>query len=218
LVLPLFNLLGLNASIKVLRRGYYPRGGGIVEVVIRPFKTLYRLLALERDESSPIGIISVVSKLPRSVAERQADSALRILKEKGLKPEVYVKEEDAISPGTSILVYTVSDKNVFSIGGDCIGEKGVPAEVIGKRAAHNFLIDYLSPAVIDRHLVDMVIPLISLVEGRSVIVTSELTGHITTNLYISKLFTGCDYSIKNIEKGVMIEIEGGGLVKHIINR
>lgn len=218
LILPLFNLLGLNASVKMLRRGYYPRGGGIVEAIIRPVKNLHGLSALERDESSPIGIISVVSKLPRSVAERQADSALQTLKDKGLKSEVYVKEEDAISPGTSILVYTVSSRNVFSIGGDCVGEKGVPAEVIGKRAVHNFLADYLSPAVIDRHLADMVMPLISLVEGRSVMITGELTGHITTNLYISKLFTGCDYSVKTIGKGVMIEMEGSGLVKHLINR
>jgi RNA 3'-phosphate cyclase len=218
LVIPLFNLLGLDASAKVLRRGYYPRGGGIVDVTIRPFKAVNKLLALKRDEGSPVGIMSVVSRLPRSVAERQADSALRMLREKGLKPEVQVREEDAISPGTSILVYTYSNKNVFYIGGDCIGEKGVPAEIIGKRAAHNFLADYLSSAAIDRHLADMVIPLISLAEGRSVMVTSELTGHITTNLHISKLFTGCSYSIKNVEKRVIIEIEGSGLVKHLINR
>ncbi len=211
LVIPLFRKIGLDVDVYIMRRGYYPKGGGIVQVKVGKSKTLKPLMALEKDEESPVKIKSIASRLPLSVAQRQANSAKLTLGRKGLNVEdMEIRVEDAISPGTSILVYSASKKKNFLIGGDSIGEKGLPAEEVGRRAAENFLTEYYSEAVLDRHLADMVVPIISLIPEESIIVTSDLTGHLNTNLYIAHLFTKCKYEVIKRDRGVIVKVRGRG--------
>lgn len=207
IVLQFFNLIGLSVSLKVLRRGYYPRGGGIVDVVIGKDKGLKAFDAVNAEKDAKAGIVSVCSRLPKSVAERQARSAAIVLRNAGINTEsVEVSVEDSISPGTSILVYSTKPEIYYFIGGDSVGERGVPAEEIGKRAAIAYLEEV--GAAVDRHLADMVVPLAAIAPGRSRMLTSELTGHLLTNLHIAKMFTGCKFSVERMEKGVLVEIEG----------
>src|SRR5215218_4586786 len=67
--------IGPKFSVDVLKRGYYPKGGGIVQCTIKPCKTpgTIELLATEYLEPK---IISVCSQLPIHVAKRQISSAL----------------------------------------------------------------------------------------------------------------------------------------------
>lgn len=209
IVLQFFNLIGLSVSLKVLRRGYYPHGGGIVDVTIGKDKGLKTFEAVNVEKSAKAEIVSICSKLPKSVAERQAKSAMAMLRDAGIdvkNVEIYV--ESSVSPGTSILVYSMKPEIFYFIGGDSVGEKGVPAEEIGRRAAAAYLEEV--NVVVDRHLADMVVPLAAVAPGRSRMLTSELTGHLSTNLHIAKMFTGCEYSVEKVEGGVVVEIEGKG--------
>lgn len=207
IVLQFFNLIGLSVSLRVLRRGYYPRGGGIVDVAIGKDKGLKAFEAVNVEKGAKAYVVSICSKLPKSVAERQARSAMKMLRDAGIDiGNVEIYAENSISPGTSVLVYSTKPETFYFIGGDSIGEKGVPAEEIGRRAAAAYL-EEVNVAV-DRHLADMVIPLAAIAPGRSRLLTSELTGHLSTNLHIAKKFTGSEYSVERVGYGVIIEIEG----------
>ncbi len=208
-VLPFFNLVGLSVSMKVIRRGYYPRGGGIVDVVIKKTKGPRAFEAIRPLEKPRARIVSIASRLPRSVAERQAKSALTVLQDVGIQIDGQeIRTEEAISPGTSILIYSTYPDIHYFVGGDAVGEKGIPAEEIGKRATRNFIDEVSKGAVIDRHLADMVVPLAAIAHGKSRMLTSELTGHLSTNLYIARMFTGCSYSVRKDKERVLIEVEG----------
>lgn len=206
-VLQFFNSVGLHVSLKVLRRGYYPRGGGVVDVSIGKDRGLKTFDAVNVVKNAKAEIVSICSKLPKSVAERQADSAVTVLRSANVEiGDVETLVEDSLSPGTSILVYSTKPELYYFIGGDSVGERGVPAEEIGKRAASNYLREI--GAAVDRHLADMIVPLAAIAPGKSRILTSELTGHLWTNLHVAKIFTGCKVITERTDGHVLVEIEG----------
>jgi RNA 3'-phosphate cyclase len=202
-VLPAYRLLGIDAELEVKRRGYYPLGGGIVKVRIKPVKELKPLNIISSENPLP-SIISVCSKLPKSVAERQLKAAKDYLSNQGINLKNFeINVEDSISPGSSILIYSVDEQGPF-IGGDAIGEKGKLAEEVGKEAAKLFSEEYLSNAPIDRHIGDMLVTFLPFAKSESKFKVSKVTQHLSTNLYIASIFTKCKYKIDIMQDGTAI--------------
>jgi len=202
-VLPAYRLLGIDAELQVKRRGYYPLGGGIVRVRIKPTKELKSLNLISSENPLP-SIISLCSKLPRSVAERQLKAAKDYLLNQGIDlKNSEIRVEDSISPGSSILIYSVGEQGPF-IGGDAIGEKGKPSEEVGREAARLFSEEYLSNAPIDRHIGDMLVTFLPFAKSESKFKVSKVTQHLSTNLYIASIFTKCKYNIDEMQDGKAI--------------
>src|SRR3989449_5293090 len=77
--LPLLRRLGAHADVEVLRRGYYPRGGGIVEAVIEPTRSWSPLRESERGKGERVPGIGHGSNLPEDVPKRMTHAPLRRL-------------------------------------------------------------------------------------------------------------------------------------------
>jgi RNA 3'-terminal phosphate cyclase (ATP) len=187
--------IGPKFSVDVLKRGYYPKGGGVVQCTIKPCKTpgTIELLATEYLEPK---IISVCSQLPIHVAKRQISSALIALEKKDIRCSNYTASiETSISPGSSILVYSASDFGLY-VGGDSIGELGKRAEAVGTEAAMRFLDSTLAQATVDPFLADMLVLPLALSKGRSRYRVARVTQHLLTNLHVVSQIVGCKYSIE----------------------
>ncbi len=199
--------MGIRFSVNVLKRGYYPKGGGIVQSTIQPCKnpSIIKLVAQRNIEPK---IISVCSKLPVHVAKRQISSALISLEKNYVRCSNYTASiENSTSPGSSILVYASSDFGLY-IGGDSIGELGKRAEKVGTEAAERFLESALSQAPIDPFLADMLVLPLALTKGRSEYRTARVTQHLLTNLSVASQIIGCKYNIEQQGKGYLVIIEG----------
>jgi RNA 3'-terminal phosphate cyclase (ATP) len=203
-----YSSVGIKFTLDVLKRGYYPIGGGLVHVEISPCKSLSTLDLLNARSLEP-KISSVCCRLPKHVAERQISSALLKLEKNGVNCNNYSSSfETSQSPGCSILVYSQSDFGPY-IGGDSIGQLGKPAENIGERAADRFLESYLTNVPIDSFLADMLVIPLSLAKGKSRYRVAKVTEHLKTNLHIVSQILGCRYQIESSEeKGYIINIEG----------
>jgi len=206
-VRPAYKILGINFDVNVLKRGYYPAGGGIVKASIEPCSKLNALDMVSAPTVEP-KMISVCSSLPKHVAERQIASALSRLQKENVKCNSYSASlEQSHSPGSSILIYSTSDYGPF-IGGDSIGERGKRAEEVGAEAADKFLDAYLSNAPIDPHLADMLVLPLSLAEGRSKFVVNKASQHLSTNLYIASKIVNCSYAISRYDSNYIVTVEG----------
>ena len=203
-----YQRLGINVEVEVVRRGYYPKGGGIVKALVRPRRETPPFQAVGRAPVPTVSILSVCGKLPRSVAERQATECEGYLSSRQLQlASVEARVEDAISPGTSIVAFAGGETSL--IGGDSIGERGKPAEVVGREAAERFFEEHRSGAPIDSHLADMIVPILACTPGESRFHTSKITGHLRTNLHVASLFTSCQYETRDSpEGGIEIAIHG----------
>jgi RNA 3'-terminal phosphate cyclase (ATP) len=200
---------GIKFSIDVLKRGYYPKGGGMVRAVVEPCRSPSAVEFLNGRHVSP-KIASVCSQLPKHVAERQISSALLALEKAGVHSHSYSASfETALSPGTSILVYSVSDLGGPYIGGDSIGEIGKRAEQVGQEAAERYLQSALAGAAVDPFLADMMVLPLSLSRGVSRYRVAKVTEHLRTNLQVAGQMTGCRHEIHPLsENDHVVTIEG----------
>lgn len=195
--LPLLRSIGYNVKLKLLQRGHYPRGGGVLEAVIHPVQKLkpFNLLNLKVDK---IKGISHAVKLPEHVALRQAQAAESILENEGYPVEIEVQHSNnASGPGSGIVLWTegdnsdvkMEDSHASRLGSTSIGKPGKRAELVGKQAADELLYFISQNAALDPYMGDQIIPYMAMA-GNSQVKTAELTQHTLTNIYVAEKITG----------------------------
>ena len=220
LILPVFRRF---SGVEVLRmqRGFYPRGLGALELKIRPellptrLKNAAALLAavrrrfpeldfsVRRDLGGIKGVSAAASVLEKArVAERQADAAREAL---GSALPVEIRSEycRSASPGTVVTLWAVDREGRALAGGDALGERGKPAEAVGREAARKLRHTLSTQAAVDVHLADNLIPLLALVGG--LIRTAAITPHMRANMYVCERFL--DVRFKVDETAALIGVE-----------
>jgi RNA 3'-terminal phosphate cyclase (ATP) len=206
-VRPAFKMVGIDFSIDIQKRGYYPVGGGIVRTTVEPCEKPDTLDLIKAPRIEPV-IVSVCGSLPSHVAQRQVAAALAKLQKDDVECKSYsASVEQSSSPGSSILVYCASGFGPL-IGADAIGARGKRAEEVGAEATEKFLVSYKSNAAVDEHLADMLVVPLCLVPGRSQFLVNRETQHLTTNLYVTSKVVGCKYDIKRADSNYLVTIEG----------
>jgi RNA 3'-terminal phosphate cyclase (ATP) len=132
-------LLGVDVHLRLIRPGFYPRGGGRVDVTVQPCNRLKGLRLLERGTPKSVSGISAVAGLPEEIAMRQARRAVNRLKDTGLS--VNIREEIwAGGPGT-VLTLTLDTLPVPTLFFG-LGARGKRAERVADEAVDQ-LLDYL---------------------------------------------------------------------------
>lgn len=207
--IPIAKRLGLDMEIELIRRGHYPRGGGIIKVYVRPSKKLGAVELIERGSIKRVGGRSHCVKLPRHVAERQAKAARDSLSHLSIPIDIELEfyepgRDPHLGPGSGIVLYAEADKSI--LGADALGEKGKPAEAVGREAAAKLLEEIESGAALDSHMGDMIVSLACLANGVTRYTTSKLTLHTETVLKIAKDIAGCDYRVLDYGKAKLIEL------------
>lgn len=200
--------LGASVTIEVVKRGHYPRGGGKVLVHAAPVDSLKPVEAPQFGKLEKIAGVSHAVNLPSHVAERQAKAARETLQSAGLDAEIKTEvRNDGLGPGSGIVLWATSDwKNV--VGGDSLGERGKPAEAVGREAAEKLISVLKSGASVDPHMADMAVLYMALAEGRSVISTSEWTSHLETNIYVVEKFLPVKFRTAKEGPRHLIEVSG----------
>ncbi|MGC8635421.1 MAG: RNA 3'-terminal phosphate cyclase [Thermoprotei archaeon] len=176
---------GLVASLDIVRRGYYPRGGGRLRFWARGWSPP-PINVRRAQEIREARVIAVACSLPRRVAEREVNSAAQVIaSELGINPEISISLcSDSV--GTTVLA--LADTGTSFLGSDSLGERGKPAEIVGKEAAMSLIAEVKSGASVDVHMGDMLLPFIALSGGSFTV--REQTPHMISNAYVIRQFTG----------------------------
>lgn len=207
---------------RLLKRGYYPKGNGRVEIGINPkfklnefenFGQFHNHLKQnvhpydlgEQHHLIQIKGISHASKnlQKASVAERQSDSAAEILRQEYNVPiQITSHYQDTASTGSGITLWAIFSKNRDDIdennpvrlGSDSLGEQGKSSEIVGEEAAKRLVEQIESKSPVDKYLADQILPFMALA-GNSEVKVSEITKHCRTNIYTIHQFMGDIFSI-----------------------
>ncbi|MEM0440672.1 MAG: RNA 3'-terminal phosphate cyclase [Candidatus Caldarchaeum sp.] len=214
--------LNVNSELKLARRGFYPRGGGIVEGWVEPVKKINSFTFTGPPHLSKVFVFAYTSRLPGHVSQRMAESSKKTLIENGVeKVETKVEAVDekdprcAIDPGAGIFIR--GECQPLPLGVDRLGEKGVPSETVGKKAALMFLNELKQQAPVDLHLGDMLVIYAALAEGTSTYEVTSLTNHTVTSIEICKQLLEIKAEVNGrIGEKAVIKVEGGGIVNHNI--
>ena len=195
-ILPILYRSGLRASVRILRRGYYPKGGGEASVEISPIRHPKPLALTKQGKIKRITGASIASRdlMPKEVAQRQAEAAKKLLNQ-DFDCSIIINAEyvDTYSIGSEIDLYAFTDSNCI-LGADARGELKVSAEVIGQEACAKLKKEIFSAAAVDMHLADNLIPWLGLLGGQ--IKVSEISKHTQTNIWVVEQFFGKIFSIE----------------------
>lgn len=207
---PILEKIGIKMHFFIESYGFYPKGGGKITVEVFPVSKIKPLNVTERGKRVKIKGYSGVANLPLSIAERQKNGAINRLLQADMDAEIETISVESPGEGTFLFLKTEFEEAIA--GFTALGQRGKRAEDVGDEAARELLNYYFTGAAFDSHLPDQIVLYLALCDGESFFSTSTITSHLTTNLFIIKLFHAFDYLIKGNfgEKGE-VRINGRGI-------
>ncbi len=176
--LPALSCFGVKASLELRQRGYYPKGQGSVTLRVDPCSLVP--VAFAASKSRKVTGISHCSNLPAHVAARQAQSASDALQDAGY--DAKIKQETLALPSTGSGITLWSGLK----GASALGQRGLPAEEVGRNAVGEMVSEMESRASVDVHLADQLIPYIAMAGGS--LTVREISMHARTNIWTAGHF------------------------------
>lgn len=210
-------------DVNIIKRGYYPKGKGVVEIVIKPkfhIETTFdefiednkedfkKIVLLKQGYLIQIKAISHSSLdlEKKEITQRQARAAK--LQFKKLRTHVHINEEyqSTLSTGTGITchaIFSLDEDDIDSInpiilGGSSYGELRKSAERVGTEAANELIKSIKSKAPVDKYLADNLIPFLAIFGGR--IKVEKITNHTRANIWVCEQFLGKIFEINEKER------------------
>ncbi len=206
-LLPILEQMGIHAGLEIVRPGYVPRGGGIIEIEVEPVRKLKPLILTGQGEIGSIIGIALSSHLKeKKVSHRMAKECQMALSSHGYKAEIQeIYDERSFQEGAALAIYAETSSG-SRIGSDRAGRPGRRSESIGRFVAQNLMEDINTGAAVDRYTADQLIIYAGLAEGTTQYSIPRITEHIETNLWLIEEFLGAKTKLSSN----LIEIEGIG--------
>ena len=182
--LPIVNSMGPQVTAKLGRHGFYPAGGGRIEVEIEPSPSLARLDLLERGELLSVEARAVVAALPGEIAVRELEAVEKIL---GWPEERRRIEQlpERTGPGNILMLEAVFEHITEIMSG--FGKLGVPAQTVGEQASKRMAGYLASDAIAGPYLADQLLLPMALAGGGS-FTTVKPSSHARTGAEVITKF------------------------------
>ncbi len=195
--LPQFRKMGGRASAELDAYGFYPAGGGAINLKVKPAIEMHALSLMDRGERIDERVVAIVSNLKRDIANREIKTILKALNLRPEKGEIIHAESPG--PGNVVTLYLEHEyvTEVF-IG---LGEHGVRAEAVAKNVAAYAKKYVLAKdgtgsiqTAVGEHLADQLLLPMALFDG-GVFTTTDITQHTRTNIDIIRAFLDVDVKL-----------------------
>jgi RNA 3'-terminal phosphate cyclase (ATP) len=197
-LLKLLEKINYKANIEVIRRGFYPKGGGIVNFkLFSSYLRPYSFVEKGKIQSINGKIVASKSLEKRKVVERIEKVALELLKEKfkGIPLKIDKEYVDSFSDGAVFCLWLNRENSV--VGASSLGEIKKSSEDLAKEAVENLQKE--ARGVVDSHAADQLLPFLSYIvfkEKKGLkIKTSVITDHTQTNAFVIEKFLPVKFEI-----------------------
>lgn len=178
-----------HLRLEVVRRGFYPKGGGRLEVEACGWAEAGPIRRLERRGPVEIRVLSFAARQleERRVSERQAEAARQRLDRYRVPVRTEAVYGDTLSPG-SVITCVAEFEGGVRLGGSALGRQGKRAEDVGREAADWLAAEIESGAAVDEHAADQLIVWLALAGGE--IRASRISEHTRTSIWVTEQFLG----------------------------
>ena len=192
-----YSRMGINFSFELIKRGYYPKGGGEIKLQVNPSNV--KSILFSKRKTNKVKLICSFSKFTNNEIENKVYKIVKQLTDANFIVDVEIKSEEALDSGASLLIYSIDDDSIIGI--DALYNKKTSKFDLDM---DNFIKNY----AIDDNLADMLIVPASLASGKTILPVKEITKHLETNLFVTSKITGCKYGIGKTSNGFEVIIEG----------
>jgi len=180
---------GLRGSARLERAGFYPPGGGRVEARVEgPGPPPEPSMALE-DRGALVELrgVSAAVRVAEDVAPLQRDAVTeRLWEERRLEVAWHDPSLRASSPGSFVFLEAIFENGRAAF--QELGERGVPAKLVGDRAARRLLAFLETDAAVDEHLADQLAVPLAVAGCGGRVSTPKVTSHLETVVGVLRAF------------------------------
>ena len=189
---------GLDVDVAVPTAGFLPRGGGRIELNIRPSAGWTPINLTERGPIQSVTATVLTAGLPPDVGTRGM-AALR----QGLavKAGVQVTHQEVQSVGPGAAVFLTAQSETGRAGFSALGARGRPIGAVAGEAIAAFDRWHRTGAACEEHLADQLVLPMALTPGQSRWTTSEVTEHLRTVLWVVPQFLDVNISLEENADG-----------------
>jgi len=203
--IPIAAKFGFQGSIRLSGWGWFPKGGGEAIAKVHPSADWQGVQLGHRGKLQAIYGISAASNLPEHIINRQQNQIEKRLER--FDSPVNIERVRGKSVGQGTLVFLKARFENVQAGFSALGARGKPAERVADEAC-NALVDFLeSDGVIEQYLADQLVLPMALAKGESRFTTSQITRHLTTNIWLVQQFLPVQFEVNGAEN------ESGEIVK-----
>jgi RNA 3'-terminal phosphate cyclase (ATP) len=195
--IPALQRAGLDVELSYSAAGFFPKGGGEINVRIGGGVPIVPLELHERGTLEELRAYVVTSNLPEHVAQRGAETVERAMKAIGRK--VVIEPRDKPSPGPGAAVVLAAHCAGGYGGFSSVGELRRPMEKVAQGPCQEFLRWWKSGAACDEHLADQLVLPMAFATGRSGWTTPEVTEHLRTVIWVVKQFLDVEVEVEELE-------------------
>ena len=200
--LPILKRMGVQAEVRLHRWGWYPQGGGEVELHVSGGSTLTSINLLERGQLQEVRGLAVVTQLPSHIPQRMASRAENLLHEAHLKATVRPLRERGVAPGAGIFLTAEYEDSLAGFG--ALGRLGLPADKVAEIACQELLNFHKTNAPVEEHLADQLLLPAALGSETSQYRVAEISTHLTTNAWVIHQFGIASITIDEVERVVTV--------------
>lgn len=193
-----YSRMGIEFSVELSKRGYYPKGGG--KINLRVYPSHVKSISFSERKTNFVKLICTFSKLSIEKIKNQIEEIKEKLTKENFIVETEIKNQEAIDSGASLLIYSIDEHSI--IGVDALFDK----------KTQRFDLDFdkfvKNQLGVDENLADMLVVPASLGKKKTTFQVKEITKHLETNLFVTSKITGCKYGIGRLTNGFEVIIEG----------
>lgn len=184
--LPVINRMGPHVSAQLIRHGFFPRGGGRIEVDIMPAK-LAPIDRIDRGALQSVSATALFAALPSEIAEREINTARKLLPDWPEEAFTVRQLPEEQGPGNALLLEAMFEHATEIVTG--FGKLGVSAESLAKRAAQRMAGFISSDAFAGPYLADQLLLPFAIAGGGN-FTTVTPSQHARTAADVIERFTG----------------------------
>eukprot|EP01025_Chloroclados_australasicus_P038026 TRINITY_DN3893_c0_g1_i1.p1 TRINITY_DN3893_c0_g1~~TRINITY_DN3893_c0_g1_i1.p1 ORF type:complete len:468 (+),score=43.13 TRINITY_DN3893_c0_g1_i1:260-1663(+) len=206
--------LGIDAEIPRFRRGFYPRGRGMIQLAVKalPSGTTLKPISIDKPAgqivSVQIRVFQAGNELRRNVGSQCMHAAEEILasqlKQKADLNEIPIHaevveetQETAFGAGLGLLIICEAENGLIATSGlaEIRRNQDVDGEALGKEAALKLLELIGTGTPVDDQMQDQLIIFMALAEGESRLLCSEPTMHTQTAINVCQQLMKTKFTI-----------------------
>lgn len=204
---PLMERMGIHASLDIIKRGFYPIGGGEVKVKLEPMGHIKPIKLDNLGQLKKIKGLCFTQHLSSSVAANMMESCEKVFNGK-YDLEMELERTEGTSRGAGIVLVAEYENGLLS--SNVLSSKGHSPQQSGLDVASDLLQEMATGATIDIHTADQILPYMAMADGSSSFVVSKISKHLLSQMDTLESFLDVKFGVERKPDGYHFSVTPGG--------